>query len=62
MTDRTELDRLIERSKQLVEAMTPEQLAEMREEQRQSWMRAMRPCEHGWVDFEQCPDCRRIDA
>ena len=35
--------------------MTPEEI----EAQRQSWVRGMTtPCEHGVVDFEQCPKCR----
>lgn len=29
------------------------------EAQRQSWVRAFTtPCEHGELDFEQCPQCR----
>ena len=35
--------------------MTPEEI----EAQRQSWVRAFTtPCEHGKLDFEQCPECR----
>lgn len=35
--------------------MTPEE----REAQKQSWVCGMtRGCEHGVLDFEQCPDCR----
>ena len=26
--------------------------------QRESWIRAMAPCEHGVADFEQCSQCR----
>jgi hypothetical protein len=29
----------------------------MLEAQRQSWLRGMKPCEHGKIDFEQCPQC-----
>lgn len=30
-----------------------------RDEQRKSWVRGMTArCEHGVIDFEQCPDCR----
>lgn len=28
------------------------------EAQRESWLRAMAPCEHGMADFEQCEECR----
>jgi hypothetical protein len=29
--------------------------------QRKSWVRGMcTPCEHGVMDFEQCPDCRNL--
>lgn len=39
-----------------VHIMTPEE----EEAQRQSWVRGMTtPCEHGVLDFEQCPDCRQ---
>ncbi len=28
--------------------------------QRESWVRGMSArCEHGWVDYEQCPQCRQ---
>jgi len=33
--------------------MTPAEI----EAQRQSYMRAMAPCEHGVADFEECPQC-----
>ena len=26
--------------------------------QRESWIRAMGPCEHGVLDWEQCTECR----
>ena len=32
--------------------------AEERIAQRESWGRAMDPCEHGEIDFETCPQCR----
>lgn len=31
-----------------------------KEAQRQSFARAMAPCEHGVPDFEQCPACRQV--
>jgi hypothetical protein len=35
----------------------------MYEKQRQSFVRAMTtPCEHGVLDFEQCPECRLAAA
>lgn len=30
------------------------------EAQRQSWVRAFAPCEHGYSDFETCPHCRAL--
>ena len=37
--------------------MTPEEV----EAQRASWVRAFStPCEHGRLDFEQCPGCRAL--
>ena len=48
-----ELENLLRKAAQ--RKMTPEEY----EAQRQSWVRGMtQPCEHGVVDFEQCPDCR----
>lgn len=37
--------------------MTPEQKRAEYEAQRESWVRAMGPCEHGDYDWETCPDC-----
>lgn len=53
------LDELIEQAKAKVAAMSPVELAAMHQAQRESFVRAMQPCEHGIVDFEQCPDCRK---
>jgi hypothetical protein len=51
-------DLLIEARKR-VAAMTPEERRQMEEEQRASWVRAMTTgCDHGVLDFEQCPECR----
>lgn len=36
---------------------TPEQQAEMWRLQRESWVRAFAPCEHGELDWETCPGC-----
>jgi len=48
------LEELIEAAK--IHKMTPEEI----EAQRQSWVKGMTArCEHGEIDFEQCPECRR---
>lgn len=59
---RPSLDELIARSKAMVAAMSPAEYAAMIEAQRQSWVRAMAPCEHGISDWEDCPDCRHQHA
>lgn len=42
-----------------VNRMPPEEREAMMNEQRKSWARGMTtPCEHGWLDFEDCPECR----
>ena len=38
-------------------AMTPDEKRAMYEAQRQSFIRAMAPCEHGDPDWETCPQC-----
>ena len=55
----SDLDVLLRKSKAALEAMSPEERAAMFEAQRQSWLRAMAPCEHGVADWEDCPDCRQ---
>lgn len=52
-----ELTALIERARAMVDAMTPEERAAMIRAQRDSFIRAMAPCEHGNPDFEQCGEC-----
>ena len=37
--------------------MTPDEKRAMFEAQRQSFIRAMAPCEHGDPDWETCPHC-----
>jgi hypothetical protein len=43
-------------------AMPPAERAELERQeikaQRESWVRAMRPCDHGIYDFEDCEQCR----
>jgi hypothetical protein len=48
----------IDEAMRRVEAMAPEEKREMYRKQRESWVRAFQPCEHGIYDFEQCGDCR----
>jgi hypothetical protein len=38
-------------------AMSPEDKQAMFEAQRQSFIRALAPCEHGDPDWETCPEC-----
>jgi hypothetical protein len=56
------LEQLLADAKARMAAMTPEELEHMREEQRKSFVRGMLArCEHGELDFEQCPKCRGWD-
>jgi hypothetical protein len=55
--DDPELVALLKDAKRRVDAMTPEQREAMWESQRQSWLRAFGPCEHGDYDFETCEQC-----
>ena len=53
------LNDLIEKSKAKLAAMSEEERRAMWQAQRESFVRAMTtPCEHGVLDFEQCPQCR----
>ena len=50
----TDLAELLRQAAQI--KMTPDQI----EAQRQSWARGMtQGCEHGVLDYETCPECRR---
>lgn len=51
-------DELIAKARAAYDAMTPEQQADMWRAQKESYVRGMKPCEHGVLDFETCPDCR----
>ena len=56
---RLTLDELIAKSKADLAAMSEEERRAMWAAQRESFARGMStPCEHGVLDFEQCPDCR----
>lgn len=59
LRDDEELSAMLLRAKARVAAMTPEERLAMIEAQRQSFVRAMAPCEHGIADWEDCSDCRR---
>lgn len=55
----TGLNDLIEKSKAKLADMSEEERQAMWQAQRKSFVRAMTtPCEHGVLDFEQCPQCR----
>lgn len=56
-----ELAQLLERAREWERNATPEQKAEMIKAQRESWLRAFAPCEHGDYDWETCPKCRGWD-
>jgi cytochrome c2 len=58
LTKDQELNELLRLSRLKVAAMSPEECAAMVEAQRQSFARAMAPCEHGVADFEDCAQCR----
>ena len=54
-----ELEDLVAKSKEIVAKMTPEEREAMLQEQKKSFVRGMMTrCEHGVLDFEQCPKCR----
>jgi len=56
--DKDHLKKLLEQAKERVAAMSPEEYHDMMEEQKKSFVRAMTtPCEHGVLDFEDCPEC-----
>lgn len=52
-----ETGRLIEWAREWDRTATPAQKAEMLASQRESWIRAFAPCEHGDPDWETCPHC-----
>jgi len=54
------LQDLVERANARLAAMTQEERASHDKAQRENYVRAFTtPCEHGVLDFEQCPDCRK---
>lgn len=56
-----ELQQLLNAYQAKLDAMTPDQRAKFEqaqlEAQRESWIRAFEPCEHGDYDWETCPQC-----
>lgn len=57
--ERPELEELLKKSRETVDKMSPEEYAAMVEAQKGSFVRGMLArCEHGVLDFEQCPKCR----
>lgn len=54
-----EFKSLVGEARARYDALSPDEKREHDEAQRQSWVRGMTTrCEHGEVDFEQCPKCR----
>ena len=52
---------LVAKAQARYDALSPEEKRTHDEAQRQSWVRGMTArCEHGEVDFEQCPKCRWV--
>jgi hypothetical protein len=59
MSKSEEIEELIKKSKEAVAKMTPAEYDKMMEAQKRSFVRGMTAkCEHGVLDFEQCPKCR----
>lgn len=55
-----ELKDLLEKARRWSETASPEEKRAMLAAQRESWMRAFAPCEHGDYDWETCPECLAI--
>lgn len=59
MTTSMKLTEALAKAAERVKAMSPEEQQAMWQAQRESFVRGMTtPCEHGELDFEQCPQCR----
>lgn len=57
--DWSNLEKAIAAARAHFDGLPPEKQAELRDAQRQSFVRAFTTgCEHGVLDFEQCPACR----
>lgn len=57
MASDSRLRDLIAESRARVDAMTPAERDYLWQAQRESFARAMAPCEHGEPDWETCPGC-----
>ena len=59
-----EIRQMMERIEAKRAAMPAEERRELErlelEAQRASWVKAMGPCEHGVLDFEDCAECRKV--
>ena len=51
-------DELLAAANERVAKMSPAEREAMRQAQRESFARAMAPCEHGIADWEDCGQCR----
>jgi len=59
----SKLDQLLRKWREILNNMSDAEQKELRDAQRKSFVRAMTtPCEHGVLDFETCPDCRKANA
>ncbi|TXH83576.1 MAG: hypothetical protein E6Q77_03985 [Rhizobium sp.] len=52
-----ELQAALDKANEWMRTATLEQLEAMWKAQRESWVRAFAPCEHGDPDWETCPGC-----
>lgn len=56
----SDIETLLREAMERFNALSPEQRAEHRRLQRESYVRGMTtPCEHGVLDFEQCGECMK---
>lgn len=56
--NRDNMEEKVRRAVEAFERLSPEAQARHRQAQRESWARAMAPCEHGIADWEECEQCR----
>ena len=52
-----ELEAALAKAREWEASASPEEIAAMWKAQRESWVRAFAPCEHGDYDWETCPEC-----
>ena len=62
MKDGSEIQQMLDKIRRERDAMPPAKREKLerreRQAQRESWVRAMAPCEHGIIDWENCVQCR----